>query len=148
MNKKRTISMWILYAINAIFASIWVAGGLDYYFSGWSASKIAVAISDFYNKIGFDFYLSLSILCGAIMLVCTIAIIIIGKRYVFPGEGILLLIIPYIVCIFMFFMCGLDRNEFAYVAYNGVMFADMLILVISQIYLVIKLAKATKQLKA
>lgn len=81
-----------------------------------------------------------------------IVILIIGRKEVFLGKSPLLLILPFIIEGLTCAVCWSDiipiSSDWAWKFIGCVFMLNIVIVIITQIYLIIKLVKATKQLKA
>lgn len=143
--------MWILYALNVISAIIAIATALDVY-SYWMTDKRPTAIHSFYYKteffIGEPWFSGRMEITGLIALLLTILIIVKGRKETFSSKSVFFLILPYIIPPITHLLFAIIDFPGWGLIHNKICFFNTFLLIITQIYLIIKLAKATKQLKA
>lgn len=155
--KKYNITLWILYALQAIPTIIWIVNQIDL-FGDIFETEISHKISLFLIKTGFyygsteaSFYRM--VFSGFVMIAVMILILSVGaisKTLSFKDIGFIAE--PYIVWGISLLLYShspsTDYGTHSYTAYHAVLLVIALCITVTQIYLIVKLSKATKQLKA
>lgn len=161
--KIKITALWLLYALQIVPAVSWIlaefGNALGIIFSSVFNDTVNPAFKTFFEKgvdIGifpaenFDIVIRLF---GAYVLafLIMIVILIIGRKEVFTGKSPLLLILPFIIEVLTYVVCWSDIipiwADWTWVIIGIVLLLNIIFVIAVQIYLIIKLVKATKQLK-
>lgn len=156
--------LWILYALQVIPIISWIlaefGNALGVIFGSAFNDNTNPAFKAFFQK-GMDIgifptenYDIVIRLFGAYVLafLIMIVILIIGRKDVFTGRSPILLIAPFIIEVLVYALCWSDilpiGTEWVWKIVGTAFLLNIIFVIVTQIYLIIKLAKATKQLKA
>lgn len=148
--KKKITASWILYLINVIPAIIWVVS------AWWLVGDVLFDFQEYTLAVYPEFFFdggTIDIVrmnvCAAVLFVVLIFIIVSGKKEIFSVKDALFFLSPFIigvVCTLTSWQLTIGSNS--HLACFVLLLINIFLFITTQIYLIIKLAKATKQLKA
>lgn len=150
-NNKKITTLWTLYALNIIPITIAIASAFDV-FTNWMTDKRPTSLHIFYDKTNFfmgdSWFFGRMQIMALIALLFTVIIIVIDKKEIFSKKSALFLIAPYIISPTAILIDLIFKVSNYPTVYDTISFFNIFLLIATQIYLIVKLAKATKQLKA
>lgn len=149
--KKKIRDLWILYAVQAVPAALGIISSFIYNLFGIfeppeSVHQFVVNHFPFY----WDFFRYMGDFCSILCLLLIIALLIAGRKIIFSKISSVVVLFPYLLP-----WVGLLISVFFAEHFNGLPFslfkATILLtfyVMATQIFIIIKLAKVAKQLKA